>query len=108
MTVVEDLQDQLQHGRTTIQEVIKTCEEHGIDLYEEVLEPIGFNTCDRCGEYGDTEEDFVWVDCFPWEEDNENDQAILRAIGQEGVDYCALCWDCIEELKAKGKQCVDI
>ena len=102
MTRVEDLQDQIAHGRTTISEVIKECEEHGIELYEEVLEPIGYNTCDRCGDYGDTEQDFLWVDCFPWDEDNEGDRAIIKAIEIEGVDYCALCWDCVSKLKKKG------
>jgi hypothetical protein len=104
MTRVEDLQDQITHGRTTISEVIKECEEYGIELYEEVLEPIGYNTCDRCGDYGDTEQDFLWVDCFPWDEDNEGDRAIIKAMQAEGVDYCALCWNCVSELKEKGKK----
>lgn len=101
---IEMLQDQVQHQRITAKELGEECEKYEIELHEEVLEPIGFNTCDRCGNYGDSEQDFVWVDCFPWEEDNENDQAIIRAMQIEGVDYCALCWDCIEELKKKGKQ----
>ena len=101
---IELLQSQVQHQRITTKELGVMCEQNNILLHEEVLEPIGFNTCDRCGEYGDSEMDFVWVDCFPWDEDNENDQAIIKAMEQEGVDYCALCWSCVEKLKKKGKQ----
>lgn len=99
---VELLCDQVQHNRITIKELEKECKEYNIELHEEVLEPIGWNTCDRCGECGDRELDFLWVDCFPWDEDNEGDQAIIKAIQFEGVDYCALCWDCVSELKEKG------
>ena len=103
---VEMLQDQISHGRITIQEAIKECEEHDIMLYEEVLEPIEYNTCDRCGDYGNTCQDFLWVDSFPWDEDNEGDKAVIKAMEQEGVDYCALCWDCVNKLKKKGEQYV--
>lgn len=99
------LQSQVQHNRITAKELGEECEKHDILLHEDVLEPIGYNTCDRCGEYGDTELDFLWVDCFPWEEDYDEDQAILKAMNNEGIDYCALCWDCVSELKKKGLQC---
>lgn len=99
---IELLQDQIEHGRISSAELGAECDKNEIELHEEVLEPIGWNTCDRCGECGDSEQDFLWVDCFPWDEDNDGDQAIIRAMQIEGVDYCALCWDCVSELKKKG------
>ena len=99
---IDLLQDQAQHYRISKEELGKECEENDIELHEEVLEPIGFNTCDRCGEYGWSEQDFLWVDCFPWDEDNEGDKAIIKAMQNEGIDYCALCWDCVNKLKEKG------
>lgn len=101
---IEELQDQAQHYRISKEELGKACEENDIDLHDEVLEPIGFNTCDRCGDYGDSELDFLWVDSYDWWEEDEDDKAILKAIEIEGVDYCALCWDCVDELKKKGAE----
>ena len=99
---IDLLQDQAQHYRISKEELGKECEENKILLHEEVLEPIGFNTCDRCGEYGWSEQDFLWVDDFPCDEDNKADMAIIKAMQTEGIDYCALCWDCVNELKEKG------
>lgn len=99
---IELLQDQITHGRISSAEIGAECEKNEILLHEEVLEPIGWNTCERCGECGDSELDFLWVDYFPWDEDSKEDQAIIKAIEIEGVDYCALCWDCVKELKEKG------
>ena len=99
---IELLQDQVQHNRITMDELEKTCEEHDIDLFDDVIHPIGYNLCDRCGEYGDSEQDLLWVDCFDWEEDNPKDQAIIKAMEQEGIDYCAICWDCVNKLAEKG------
>ena len=101
---IEELQDKVQHYRISKEELGKECEENDIDLHDEVLEPIGFNTCDRCGDYGDSEQDFLWVDSIEWDEEDKDDKAILKAIEIEGVDYCALCWDCINELREKGKE----
>ena len=102
---IELLQDQITHGRITSVEIGAECEKNDILLHEEVLEPIGWNTCDRCGECGDSELDFLWVDSFPWEEDYEEDQAIIRAMNNEGIDYCALCWGCVSKLKKEGLKC---
>ena len=99
---IDLLQDQAQHYRISKEELGKECEENDILLHEEVLEPIGFNTCDRCGEYGWSEQDFLWVDDFPWDEDNKADMAIIKEMQNEGIDYCALCWDCVNKLKEKG------
>lgn len=100
---IEDLQDKVSKNYiTNIEELNKY--EPEIDVINEVLSPIGFNICDRCGECGDGELNFLWVDYYPWEKDNEDDQAIIKAIEIEGVDYCALCWGCVSKLKEKGKK----
>ncbi len=101
---IDELQDKVQHYRISKEELGKECEDNDIDLHDEVLEPIGFNTCDRCGDYGWSEQDFLWVDSYDWWEEDKDDKAILKAIEIEGVDYCALCWDCINELREKGKE----
>lgn len=100
---IELLQDQVQHNRITIDELEKECEEYGIIMFDEVLSPIEFNLCDRCGNFGDAYQDFLWVDCFNWDEDNPRDQAVIRAMEQEGIDYCALCWGCVNKLAEKGE-----
>lgn len=99
---IELLQDQIEHNRITSKELGEQCEKHEIELHEEVLSPMGWNTCDRCGECGDSELDFLWVDSYDWQEEDKNDMAIIKAIQFEGVDYCALCWDCVKKLKEKG------
>ena len=100
---IDELQNKAQHYRISKEELGKECEDNDIDLHDEVLEPIGFNTCERCGEYGWSEQDFLWVDSYDWWEEDEDDKAILKAMQVEGIDYCALCWDCVNELKEKGK-----
>ena len=100
---IELLQDQVQHNRIEINELEGECKKYGIDLFDEIIHPIGYNLCDRCGDYGDSEQDFLWVDCFNWEEDNPKDQAVIKAINQEGIDYCAICWKCVKELQKKGE-----
>lgn len=100
--IIEELQNRIWKNRITAEELGKECEAHDIDLHDEVLSPIGYNTCDRCGDYGDSEQDFLWVDGFDWEDDNPKDQAIIKALGQEGIDYCAICWECVNKLAKKG------
>lgn len=96
---IDFLQNQARHYRINKEELGKECDENDIDLYDEVLFPIGFNTCDRCGNYGWSEQDFLWVDDYPWDENNPNDQNILKNIEREGVDYCSICWECVNKLK---------
>jgi len=106
---IEELQDRVRHNKISNLDDLKleiSCAEYDgeevIEEIDDILAPMGWNTCDRCGECGDSELDFLWVDYYPWEEDNEGDQAVLNGINIEGVDYCALCWNCVKELKEKG------
>ena len=101
---IDELQNKAQHYRISKEELGKECEENDIDLHDEVLGPIGFNTCERCGDYGWNEQDFLWVDSVEWDEENKADMAILKAIEIEGIDYCDLCWDCVKELREKGEE----
>lgn len=101
--IVEFLQDQVLHNRIDIDKLEEECKHYDIDLFDEVIHPIGYNLCDRCGDFGDSEQDFLWVDCFNWQDDNPKDQAVIRAMEQEGIDYCALCWGCVNKLAEKGK-----
>ena len=96
------LQNQVQDNRIDIDKLEEECKHYGIDLFDEVIHPIGYNLCDRCGDFGDSEQGFLWVDCFDWQDDNPKDQAVIKAMEQEGIDYCALCWDCVNKLAEKG------
>ena len=52
---IELLQDQIEHGRISSAELGAECEKNEIELHEEVLAPIGFTYCDRCGECDEDE-----------------------------------------------------
>lgn len=93
---IELLRGQVQHNRITIEELERECKEHNIDLFDDVIHPIGYNLCDRCGNYGDSELDLLWVDGLGNEDE---DNTLLNGIAKEGVDYCVLCWDCVKELR---------
>lgn len=102
---IKELQSQVQHNRiANIDELNVAIQNTGLDIdaYEDVLGPMGYNTCDRCGDIEDSEVGLFWIDGVDWDVDNPNDQAILEGISQEEVDYCAICWDCLEELKELG------
>ena len=77
---IELLQDQVQHNRIGKKEFYDKCKEWELDWYDDVLEPIGYNVCDRCEMYGESELDLFWLDGFDWEEDNPKDQAILKSL----------------------------
>ena len=98
---IEVLQDWCsKHSLLTDKALQDACEHEkktsGLDIewYDDVLAPMGWNCCDRCGALGDSELDFAWVDYM-----GEEDADILKAIEKEGVDYCALCWDCCKQLR---------
>lgn len=93
---IELLRGQVQHNRITIEELERECKEHNIDLFDDIIHPIGYNLCDRCGDYGDSELDLLWVDGLGNEDE---DNTLLNGIAKEGVDYCVLCWDCVKELR---------
>lgn len=101
---IELLQDQVRHNRIEKNELENKCKEWELDLWENIFFPIGYNTCDRCRDYGDSRYDFCWIDSVDWDIDNLEDKAIMEAIYRENVDYCAVCWHCLNELREIGKK----
>lgn len=79
----------------------KECEPYGIDPYDDILHPTEYNTCDRCERIGSSEAGFIWLDDFEWDEDNPDDIAIQEALCYE-IDYTAICYPCVKELKERG------
>lgn len=105
--IIKELQDQVLSQDISIEDLKKQCDELGLSLHEDVLSPIGYNVCDRCGEYGEATSDFLWVDTYNWNRENPKDRAILKGIESENVDYCAICQECVENLRAKGELWLD-
>lgn len=104
---IEQLQDLVETNKITNIKDLQTqfVNEDGslepIEIYDEVLSPIEFNACDKCGALERTDH-LCWVEQFPFEDDNKNDQAILKALREDKEDYSALCWECMNEFKNKG------
>lgn len=100
--IIDQLQDQVRHNRIGHKELERECEKWNIDLHEDVLEPIGYNTCERCDEV-EWSDWLCWLDYREWDEDNPKDQALLKALAKEPYDYCGICQECMEELTKKGE-----
>lgn len=106
--IIEDLQNRVLHNRISTLDDLKleiSCAEYEgepIDEYEDIIFPIECNTCDRCGSIEASDLGLFWFDGFDWEDDNPTDQAILKALAEEKQDYCAICYNCLNELKMKG------
>lgn len=110
---IEQLQDWVRHNHITwlgdlkweiLYSVYDREEDNPIDPYEDVIFPLGMNTCDRCDEICDSEVGLFWIDGFDWQDDNPDDIAIQKGIAKEGIDYCAICYECLAQLKDKGKE----
>lgn len=96
---IELLQDQVQHNRISEQELELECIRYGLREVEDVLSPIGYNICDRCGALGDTETGLLWLDGFEWDDSNPEDVAVQDNLAREDEDYVAICWECVNDLK---------
>lgn len=104
----EDLQDKVSSNVIiNLDDLKKECEKNGLDAFDDVLSPMEWNSCDRCGNLGCSDGDFLWVEGM--DVDNEDDWALWTVIGKEerGTKsyYSALCWDCVKKLKKKIKTC---
>jgi len=95
--IIEDLQNRIWKQRITTLDDLKL--EISRAEYEDVLFPMGWNTCDRCGGLEDSEVGLFWLDGFDWEDGNPTDQKILNALNKEHADYCTICYECLKELK---------
>lgn len=103
-SIKETLRGEVSNGNIqTLKELEVECEKYGLDVFEDVLSPMEWNSCDRCGKLGCSDGDFLWVEGMDITE--EEDEKLLRVIGQEerGTNsyYSALCWECVAELKEK-------
>lgn len=95
---IEELQDKVSKNYiTNIDELMKY--EPEIDVINEVLSPMEWNICDKCGLLEPSEE-LCWVDYL----DPEYDQDLIDNIMAEDEDYCAICYGCVEKLKKKGEK----
>lgn len=103
--IIEDLQNRIWKQRITTLDELKSeigraeYEGETIDEYEDVLHPMEWNTCDRCGRLESSEFGLFWLDGVDWEDGNPTDQRILNALNKEHADYCAICYECLNELK---------
>lgn len=95
---IEELKDRVGKGYyIKAGEAQDVCDKHGIELYEDVLSPMGWNSCDRCEILNDSEVGLYWLDY-----DDEPDEDFLKGLEKEGEDYCALCYYCVQAIKEKG------
>lgn len=96
--VVANLQDQVSKNNIpTYDELKDECERYGLEVYEDILSPMEWNSCDRCGDLWESEQLF-W-EYADWGEESEE----LRA-GLNGKYYPALCENCVSELVELGKK----
>lgn len=107
---IEQLQDWVEHQHIINLDELKleiSCAEYDggepIEEFDDIVHPLGMNVCDRCGDIHDSEVGLFWLDGFDWEDGNPTDQAILNGLDKEKIDYCAICYKCLNELKKKGQ-----
>ena len=100
---IEVLQDWVSKNYITHAENLKGACRHeketsgeDIDWYDDILAPMEWNCCDRCG-WLDDSMNLYWIgyDDYPREE-------LERGMAKEKADYCAICEECVKELMKKG------
>lgn len=95
---IEELQDKVSKNYITdIDELMGY--EPEIDVFNEVLSPMGWNICDLCGALSPSDE-MCWVDYL----DHEYDQDFIDTVKLRGEDVCAICCECVKELTKKGEK----
>ena len=98
---IEVLRDWVWKRDITKQEDLeRVCKQYGLDWYDDVLAGMEWNCCDRCGNLGDSEIDFVWLDYLELgdDEDDPRYKALYNGLQKENECYCAVCDECINEL----------
>lgn len=108
--IIEDLQNRIWKNRIATLDDLRleiSCAEYDgnepIDEYDDVLLPMEWNVCDRCGELWESER-LYWESC-DWEDTNNAN--LIRGIKGEQGDYTALCSKCVAELIKKGEEAKD-
>lgn len=95
---IEQLQDQVEHNRITGKELGEICDKYNLSVYEDVLSPIEYTYCDRCGALERVDE-ACWVDYMDL--DDENDKKVHVLLMKEDKNCCAICDMCYHELANK-------
>lgn len=97
---IDSIQSWVLHGQIeTKQELEKQCELAEVDWYDDILCPMSWNCCDRCGIL-DNSEELHWVDYDTVS--REDEKKLLKGIELEKGVYASLCLDCIKALIEKG------
>ena len=101
---IEVLQDWVEKGHILTADALKQACEHekttsgeDIDWFDDILSPLEWNCCDRCGALYPSEM-LIW-ESYDWGYECED---LVKGIEKEGVDYVALCDECVAELMKKG------
>lgn len=95
ITTADSLKEACKHEKATSGE--------DIDWYEDILSPMEWNCCDRCGDLWESDR-LYWEDFDTPDEDVPDSIPISKAVELEGGDYCALCSDCVKALKEQGER----
>lgn len=103
---IEQLQDWVSKNQIRTLDDLKyeiSCAEYQgdepIDEWDDVLSPMEWNVCDRCGELWKSEELF-WLE---YAEDLDISDNLRRGLEQEDGEYTTLCEDCVKKLVEEGK-----
>lgn len=90
---------------TNLDNLEKICKTYDLEWYDDILAGMGWNCCDRCGNLGDSEIDFVWLDYLELgdDEDDPKYKALYKGLQRESENYCAICDECVNELIKKGQ-----
>ena len=98
---IEELQDRVRHNKISNIDDLKleiSCAEYDgdeiIDEMNNVLSPIEFNICDKCGALYKSDE-LCWVDYL----DPDYDQDLIDAVEAYDQELCAICYECAKELR---------
>lgn len=71
-----------------------------INEFDDIVFPIGWNSCDRCGRLADSEWNMFWLDGFDWNDDDPAEVRMQkRLLEEKDGDYVAICYGCVAELK---------
>lgn len=102
---IENLQDYVKKNYIVdIEQLEREIKASGYELepIDDVLSPIEYNVCDRCGGLVPSCYGLNWVDYL--NENAEDYEDVLKGIETEGEDICAFCDTCFNALARLGKE----
>lgn len=96
--LIDELKHQVRKNSfRDFKELERFCEAHEIFVWEDILHPIEWNCCEKCGSLWPSEE-LYWLDYM-----EEISPELERGLAKEGMDYCCLCEDCVKALVEDGR-----